>query len=179
MSRSEFDRQQLLQRLDQQLQALGDDASTSGRKWVILIDGLDHIPRELQVVHSMLRDLPHPDRVPPGVFILLGSQTTELSDLPQAVRTVLRETERRLEIRPLTRLGTAEVVRRRLPIVHLKHQQLDRIHARSQKSSESLVFVHKSEVGERRVDVTEFIDWCVACRVDPDEAFRTLRKSRG
>lgn len=42
----------------------------------------------------------------------------------------------------------------------------------------SHVFVHKSEVGERRVDVTEFIDWCVACGADPDQAFRSLRERR-
>jgi transcriptional regulator with XRE-family HTH domain len=41
------------------------------------------------------------------------------------------------------------------------------------------VFVHKSEVGERRVDVTEFMDWCVACGVEPEQAFRELRKQRG
>ncbi len=41
------------------------------------------------------------------------------------------------------------------------------------------VFVHKSETGERRVDVTEFLDWCVACRVNPEEAFRQLRQHRG
>jgi len=43
----------------------------------------------------------------------------------------------------------------------------------------SHVFVHKSEVGERRVDVAEFLDWCVACGKDPDEAFRRLRRQRG
>lgn len=41
------------------------------------------------------------------------------------------------------------------------------------------VFVHKSEVGERRVDVAEFMDWCLACDRDPDERFRTLRNQRG
>jgi len=41
------------------------------------------------------------------------------------------------------------------------------------------VFVHKSEIGERRVDVTEFMDWCLACGVDPVEAVRSLRKQRG
>ena len=41
------------------------------------------------------------------------------------------------------------------------------------------VFVHKSEVGERRVDVAEFMDWCAACGVDPEEAFRSLRRQRG
>jgi transcriptional regulator with XRE-family HTH domain len=41
------------------------------------------------------------------------------------------------------------------------------------------IFVHKSEIGERRVDITEFMDWCLACCVDPVEAFKTLRKQRG
>ena len=41
------------------------------------------------------------------------------------------------------------------------------------------VSVHKSETGERRVDVAEFMDWCVACGTDPEEAFRSLRRARG
>lgn len=36
------------------------------------------------------------------------------------------------------------------------------------------VAVHKSEVGDRRVDVTEFIDWCVACGTSPESALRKL-----
>jgi len=41
------------------------------------------------------------------------------------------------------------------------------------------VFVHKSEIGERRVDVTEFMDWCIACKRSPVRAFQSLRKLRG
>ena len=41
------------------------------------------------------------------------------------------------------------------------------------------VFVHKSEVGERRVDVCEFLDWCLACGADPEQTFRQLRRLRG
>lgn len=40
------------------------------------------------------------------------------------------------------------------------------------------VWVHKSEIGERRVDVTEFLDWCVACEVDPEAVFSDLRQQR-
>ena len=40
-------------------------------------------------------------------------------------------------------------------------------------------WIHKSEIGERRVDITEFIDWCAACGVDPGEAFAELRRHRG
>ena len=37
------------------------------------------------------------------------------------------------------------------------------------------VFMHKREIGERRVDVAEFMDWCVACGVSPEHAFQSLR----
>ena len=41
------------------------------------------------------------------------------------------------------------------------------------------VWVHKSEIGERRVDISEFLDWCAACGVDPTQAFAELRRHRG
>jgi transcriptional regulator with XRE-family HTH domain len=37
-------------------------------------------------------------------------------------------------------------------------------------------WIHKSEIGERRVDVSEFLDWCVACGCDAHEALRRLLK---
>ena len=46
----------------------------------------------------------------------------------------------------------------------------------AQKLRMTHVAVHKSEVGDRRVDVTEFIDWCVACGVDPEHAVAQLRR---
>ncbi|MBI5764694.1 MAG: helix-turn-helix domain-containing protein [Planctomycetes bacterium] len=39
-------------------------------------------------------------------------------------------------------------------------------------------WVHKSEIGERRVDITEFLSWCLACKVDPEDVFRDLIKNR-
>jgi len=41
------------------------------------------------------------------------------------------------------------------------------------------VWVHKSEIGDRRVDVAEFMDWCVACGVDPKTAIDDLAARRG
>lgn len=43
----------------------------------------------------------------------------------------------------------------------------------------SHMFVHKSEIGERRVDVAEFMDWCVACGADPEMAFLGSASSGG
>lgn len=50
--------------------------------------------------------------------------------------------------------------------------------ALAKKVRTSQPWVHKSEVGERRVDISEFLDWCVACGVDPEEACRRLIRAR-
>lgn len=35
-------------------------------------------------------------------------------------------------------------------------------------------WVHKSEIGERRVDIAEFVTWATACGTDPLDACRRL-----
>lgn len=62
----------LLERFHRQLALLGEEYRLTGRRTVILIDGLDHIDRELQPSRSLLADLPWPDQVPDGVFFVLG-----------------------------------------------------------------------------------------------------------
>ena len=37
-------------------------------------------------------------------------------------------------------------------------------------------WVHKSEIGDRRVDVAAFIDWCLACGVEPLIAVLKIRQ---
>lgn len=49
----------------------------------------------------------------------------------------------------------------------------------AKKLSVTHVWVHKSEVGDRRVDIAEFIDWCLACNVEPEKVLRRLRQLRG
>jgi transcriptional regulator with XRE-family HTH domain len=34
--------------------------------------------------------------------------------------------------------------------------------------------VHRSEIGDRRIDPVEFAAWCRACGVDPGDAIRRL-----
>ena len=48
----------------------------------------------------------------------------------------------------------------------------------AKKLRTSQPWVHKSEIGERRVDIAEFMDWCLACGVDPTQAFADLRTQR-
>lgn len=39
-------------------------------------------------------------------------------------------------------------------------------------------YIYKSETGERRVDIGEWIDWCRACQVDPKASIEALMKLR-
>lgn len=39
-------------------------------------------------------------------------------------------------------------------------------------------WVHLCEAGQRRVDIGEWIDWCVGCGQDPVEAFADLVRQR-
>jgi transcriptional regulator with XRE-family HTH domain len=38
--------------------------------------------------------------------------------------------------------------------------------------------IHNSERAERRVDLAEFCDWCIACGVDPVDALRRFLEKR-
>ena len=40
-------------------------------------------------------------------------------------------------------------------------------------------WVYNCETANRRVDVVEFMDWCIACRENPTKALQRLRKARG
>jgi transcriptional regulator with XRE-family HTH domain len=43
----------------------------------------------------------------------------------------------------------------------------------------SHVMIHNSETAERRVDISEFADWCEACGIDPLGAFKSFQLRRG
>ena len=46
------------------------------------------------------------------------------------------------------------------------------------KLGKSQSWVFKTESAARRIDIAEFLHWCVGCGVDPVEAFRQLVKAR-
>jgi len=51
----------------------------TGRRTLLVIDGLDHVAR-LSLAQTLLAELPAPDAVPDGVVIVLGSQTIAMLD---------------------------------------------------------------------------------------------------
>lgn len=88
----------------EQLKILGDRFQATKEKTVILIDGLDHVPREYkEVANSFLRELPLPDSLPEGVVIILGSQSFELKDLPQEIRKINSSGDKTIKMSSLTK----------------------------------------------------------------------------
>lgn len=89
---------------NEQLRAIGEDFATNGQPTIILIDGLDHVPREYKsTTNSFLRELPLPSTLPDGVFIILGSQSYELEDIQQEIKTEFQNGNRTIQIDSLNK----------------------------------------------------------------------------
>lgn len=106
------DLQLLAARFLQQLQQLHDDYVRTGQRTILVVDGLDHIAREQAPSRSLLRELPRPDQVPEGVYLVLGSQTDQLAEIPPTVRVAIEEQSRRIQMRLLSRIAARLIVDR-------------------------------------------------------------------
>ena len=102
-----FDRQQLLKRFYGQLDRLKEDREKEGHKTIILIDGLDHIEREQDPSHSLLRTLPDREQIPNGVYFVLGTQT--VAPLSPRIQSSLGEQGRSITMKPLGRQQAREM----------------------------------------------------------------------
>jgi hypothetical protein len=101
---------ELQARLMAQLGLVNEKWKTTGIKTVIIVDGLDHISRELHPDRSLINVLPQPEEVPDGVLFLLGTQT--VAPLPARIRHVLGEGNRSVEMQGLSRTSVLEIVNR-------------------------------------------------------------------
>lgn len=117
------DRIALINRFHAQLQSLGEDYSQTGIKTIILVDGLDHIEREQHPTRSLLADLPLPNAVPNGVYIIIGSQTVELPNLPIQVHRVLSQNDRSITMARLTPSDVYAIVQEALSGIEQEHYQ--------------------------------------------------------
>jgi hypothetical protein len=87
---------------NKQLKYANSEYEEEGKRTIIIIDGLDHVPREYtSVVHSFLKELLFPDEIPDGVNILLSSQSFELRDLHSEIKDQYHRNDRTVRIDPL------------------------------------------------------------------------------
>jgi len=105
-----FDRPLLLDRFHKQMQLASGMWKKTGRKTIVLVDGLDHIAREQNPQHSLISDLPYPEQVPEGVLIVLGSQTDIA--FPDRIQAQIRHANRRMEMELLNRMSVFRVADR-------------------------------------------------------------------
>lgn len=86
----------------------GERFDRDGIRTIIVVDGLDHVPREERPTNSLLCELPLPAAVPNGVVFVLGTQRLDLANLKPAVREQSEKSERQVLMGPL---GREEVAR--------------------------------------------------------------------
>jgi hypothetical protein len=110
-----------------QLEDLSNDYKQTGKKTLIVIDGLDHIPREYETIKSLLSSLPPPASVPEGVIIILGSQTYELEGLQKDVKNLYLSGKQNVIIDFLTKKAVAAYITKYQPPVGLSKNQKERV----------------------------------------------------
>ncbi|PTA70344.1 MULTISPECIES: ATP-binding protein [unclassified Stenotrophomonas] len=93
--------------LEALLAQAGERFTTDGLRTLIIVDGLDHVPREERPTRSFLADLPLPAAVPDGVLFILGTQRVDLPDMPPAVHDQATVAERQVEMQGLSLVGIA------------------------------------------------------------------------
>ena len=84
-----------------------------GHKTILLIDGLDHVSREIGLQNTLLHELPSPDEVPDGFLIILSSQPQALIPGTIAAKlayAVAPESDHRIEVSGLTRSEVHEIL---------------------------------------------------------------------
>jgi hypothetical protein len=74
-----------------------------GLRTIVVVDGLDHIPREERPDRALLSELPLPHSVPEGVVFVLGTQKLDLEEMPPAVSDQALIPARCVDVKPLSR----------------------------------------------------------------------------
>ena len=76
-----------------------------GHKTILLIDGLDHVMREVNLQTPVLSELPHPNEIPEGFLIILSGQPQAFlaGAIPASVASRVAEDSRRLKVSGLSR----------------------------------------------------------------------------
>jgi energy-coupling factor transporter ATP-binding protein EcfA2 len=77
---------------------------------IIVVDGLDHIPREERPDRSLLNELPLPVSLPTGVLFVLGTQKLDLEGMPPDVKSQASAPDRFITVEPLSREAVFRLV---------------------------------------------------------------------
>jgi hypothetical protein len=129
-----YDLSDLVDRFDDQLLLMSKDYKESGKSNIIVIDGLDHVPREYtDCVHSFIGILPTPSKIPEGVIIILGSQKyTHLDKLQPEILKEYKLGKRTVPMSPFSKEEMGRLVSRKLPAMTMTAEQLEKLYNKTQ-----------------------------------------------
>jgi tetratricopeptide (TPR) repeat protein len=91
------------------LKQAGERYESDGIRTIVVVDGLDHVPREERPTHSLLGELPLPAAIPTGVTFVLGTQRLDLAHLKPTVKEQAEKSERLVRMQPLGREAIARM----------------------------------------------------------------------
>ena len=138
---------------NEQLKAIGQDFLANGQPTVIIIDGLDHVPREYKsAVNSFLRELPFPSSLPNGVFIILGSQSYDLEDIRQEIKYEFRKGDRTIQIDSLKKEEVYKYLNNISSTIKLSDVQKLQIFEKSQGHPLYLSYLIEKIIGSNSID---------------------------
>jgi hypothetical protein len=100
---------ELQQQFSTLLQQAAERYAADGVKTLIVVDGLDHVPREERPGRSFLSELPLPHAIPKGVVFVLGTQKLDLPGMAPKVRDQAGTNDRRVEMSALTPEAVAKL----------------------------------------------------------------------
>lgn len=147
----------LKQIFEKQLRELSDDYLKNGTKTSIIIDGLDHVPREYKLsADSFLKELPSPNCLPDGVYIILGSQSYELDDIQYEIKSEFKRGGRTIPIDSLKKEDVYKYLSKLESLIKLSENQKLQVYEKSQGHPLYLSYLIERIIESKTVD--EVID---------------------
>jgi hypothetical protein len=138
---------------NEQLIAIGQDFVKTAQPTIIIIDGLDHVPREYKsTTNSFLRELPLPTSLPEGVYIILGSQSYDLDDIQQEIKNEFQKGERTIQIDSLNKEEVYKYISNVDSSIKLKEEQKLLIFEKSQGHPLYLTYLIEKIITSESVD---------------------------
>jgi len=85
-----------------------------GQKTILLVDGLDHVSREVNLQNPVLHELPPPDEVPNGFLIVLSAQPQAFNPgtIPTKVASAVTQAGRLVQVSGLSRVEVHQLLSR-------------------------------------------------------------------
>jgi hypothetical protein len=171
--------EELKKKFGQQLQEAHEKYEKEDIKTIILIDGLDHIVREQNQHISLLRELLHPENIPTGIIIVLGTQTLHLKDLLPAINNQLKKDNRTIIIKSLTKLQTFNLLKK-YDIYQLQDNEKERVYQKTTGHPLFLTYAIQLIKEKRSIDALDqydnFVDTIENMYISSWEQIKTNQK---